>query len=174
MYSITRLSVHAIVTSRLLRAFGSGCLLRQTESMRRQEASPNEKNEPEYHADRDHYTERGNHSGSNADEIPSGLSERVAHGMHAGMLGDDRIRLVDRDSERAHRGTRAQIAHSSLVAFDLLTDARELTFHAQDVGELAGAIREELDQPLLEAARVDHPCLHVDELLADVLHRDVD
>src|SRR5206468_416085 len=77
----------------------------------------------------------------------------------------------DAQRQRADRRARAQVAQASLVALDLLADASQLVLDTQDVGELARAIREQLDEPLLEAASVDHPCFDVDVLFADVLHR---
>src|SRR5689334_23452206 len=89
------------------------------------------------------------------------------------MLGDDRVGLVNADAESSDRGARAEVAHVSFVALDLLANAGELTLDIQHVRELAGARGEQLDEPLLEAAGIGDASLHVDVLLTDILNGDV-
>ena len=87
-----------------------------------------------------------------------------------GTIGDDWIGLVNSDREGAYRSASAKIPHAAFVAFDLLAHSSELAFDVEYLGKFSGAIREQLDEPLLETARIGDARLHVDELLADVLH----
>jgi hypothetical protein len=112
-------------------------------------------------------------SGGESNEIAPRLYEGVPNGTSTRTLGDDGIRLMHGDCKRTHGGARAKVSEATLVTLDFLADARELTLDREYVREFARACREQIDEALLESARIRNASLSVYELFADILYGDI-